>query len=71
MKKWIPCRVFPGMFSDERTIEIGDQSFFVDEKTIRNEHAGLAEIEVEIVRVDGQKWAVLPTSTKETVLLEA
>ncbi len=72
-KQWIGCRVSPGMFSDERAVELGGRSFFVDENAIRNEQAdGRAEVEVRIVvREGGEKWAVLPTSSREAVLLGA
>ena len=72
-KQWIECRVSPGMFSDERAVEIGGRSFFVDEKSIRNAQPdGRAEVEVVIlVREDGKRWAVLPTSSREAVPLGA
>lgn len=69
---WIPCRVHRGMFSDERAIEISGQSFFVDEKSVRQvraDHSG--EVLVTIVETDGHKWAVLPTSMRESVQLGA
>ena len=72
-KQWIECRVSPGMFSDERAVEVGGRSFFVDEKSVRNaQEDGRAEIEVLIVlREDGEKWAVLPTRFREAVPLGA
>ena len=38
MKKeqWIECRVSPGMFRDERVVEVSGRSFFVDEKSVTN-----------------------------------
>lgn len=71
--QWIPCRVSPGMFRDERAVELGGRSFFVEQRSVRNELAdGRAEIEVLLVERDGgERWAVLPTSSRETVLLGA
>lgn len=67
-KQWIACGVSPGMFSDEREVEVNDRSFFVHEKSVRNvTDDGRGEVEVTIVERDGQKWAVLPTNTRETV----
>jgi hypothetical protein len=68
--EWIECRVSPGMFSDERAVELGERSFFVDEGAVRNVgQDGRAEVEVQLVERGGEKWAVLPTSSRETVLL--
>lgn len=68
-QQWIPCGVSPGMFSDERVVEINDRTFFVNEKSVRSVE-GRDEVEVTIVERDGQKWAVLPTSAREMVPLE-
>lgn len=71
-KRWIRCRVTPGMFSDERTIEIAGRSYFVDERWVRNVAAdGAGEVEVTIVRDDGCEWVVLPTSDRESFVLGA
>lgn len=71
-KQWIECRVSPGMFSDERAVELCERSFFVEKKSIRHEqNDGRAEVEVLIVERAGKRWAVLPTNFRETVLLEA
>lgn len=55
------------MFSDERTVEVNDRTFFVHEKSVRAVSGDRGEVEVTVVERDGQKWAVLPTSTRETV----
>jgi hypothetical protein len=71
-KVWIECRVSPGMFSDERTVEVGGRSFFVEEGAVRNVGPdGRGEVEVTVVERDGKRWAVIPTNTKESVLLGA
>jgi hypothetical protein len=71
-QQWIQCRVYPGMFSDERAVEIDGRSFFVEEKSVRRvaaDHSG--EVLVTIVESDGHKWAVLPTNTRESIELGA
>ena len=70
-KEWIECRVSRGMFSDERTVELGGRLFFVDEKSIRNEtEDASAEVEVVVLeKPSGERWAVMPTNSRETVLL--
>ena len=70
-QEWIPCRVYPGMFSDELVVEIGDRSFFVSCDAVRKHEGDRGEVLVTIVEVDGRKWAVVPTSTRETVPLGA
>ncbi len=68
-KRWIGCRVSPGMFSDERIVGFGDRSFFVEEKSVRNEKDGRGEVEVRIFEMNGKKWAELPTNYSDAVLL--
>ena len=70
-KKWIKCRVYPGMFSSEHTVEVKGRSFFVENKSVRNVKDNDGEVEVTIVKIGGREWAMLPTSTRETVPLEA
>ncbi len=71
MSKWIQCRISPGMFSDERTVEVDDRAFFVNKASVREEGDGNGCVEVKVVEVDGQKWAVMPTSTRESIPLRA
>lgn len=70
-QKWITCKVFDGMFSDELVVELGDRSFFVERSSVRNRENDRGEIRVTIVEADGRKWAVVPTRTSESVLLDA
>ncbi len=70
-KRWIGCQVSPGMFSDERAVEVGGQAFFVEERVVRNVENGRGEVLVCIIEKEGQKWAVMPTSTRESVQLLA
>jgi hypothetical protein len=67
--RWIVCRVYPGMFSDELVVQIAEQFFFVERSSVRNVQAGAGELQVQVVHVDGVDWAVLPTTMKDSVLL--
>lgn len=70
-QKWITCMVYPGMFSDELVVEINDRSFFVSRDAVRKRQGDRGEILVTVVEADGKEWAVVPTSTSETVPLGA
>ena len=70
-KQWIECQVFPGMFSNERTVEVGSRSFFVEEGSLRNVKDEAGEVEVTIIEIEGKEWAVMPTSTRESFPLPA
>ena len=66
-KRWLRCEVSPGMFSDERTVQIDGRSFFVDQQVVRNvDEKGLGEVEVMIVEEADQRWVVMPTNTRES-----
>ncbi len=70
-KRWIPCEVYPGMFSDELVVEIDDRSFFVGRDAVRRHEGNRGEVLVTIVDANGGTWAVIPTTTRETVPLGA
>jgi hypothetical protein len=70
-ERWIACRVYPGMFSDERAVEVGDQSFFVNQDDVRDGADNAGQVKVTIIEIDGREFAVIPTSTRETVALPA
>ena len=59
------------MFSDEVVVEIDDHSFFVPQTAVRTSEGNRGEVLVSIVDVDGRSWAVMPTSTRETLALGA
>ena len=69
-EQWIECRVSPGMFRDERVVEVSGRSFFVDEKSVRKEQ-GHFEVLVTIIQTNGHKRAVLPTRLSESIELGA
>jgi hypothetical protein len=68
-KQWFKCRIHPGMFSDERIVEIGERDFFVEEKSVRNEKDGYGDVEVRIFEMGGTKWVELPTNYSDAVPL--
>jgi hypothetical protein len=59
------------MFSDEFVVEVDDRSFFVGQDAVRRLDGNRGEVLVTIVEVDGGTWAVMPTTTRETVPLGA
>ena len=68
-KQWLRCRIYPGMFSDERIVEIGERSYFVQEESVRNVKDGHGEVQIRIVKINGVEWAELPTNYSDTVPL--
>ena len=72
-QEWITCRVFDGMFSDEFAVEVGSRdsgmTVFVDRSAVRNRHGNRGELSVVVYERDGARWALLPTSTRDTVPL--
>ncbi len=68
-KQWFKCRVHPGMFSNERIVEMGGRDHFVAERSVRNEKDGRGEVEVKVVEYKGEKWAVLPTNYSDSIPL--
>ena len=71
-KVWMRCQVSPGMFSNERTVEVEGRYFFVEAASVRNVGAdGWGELEVTVFEREGRKWAVIPTNYRDSVLLNA
>ncbi len=72
-QEWITCRVFDGMFSDELAVEVGTGdtgiTVFVDRGVVRNRQGDRGEVSVRVHELDGVRWAVLPTSTLDTIPL--
>ena len=67
--QWIPCRVYPGMFSDEVVVEINNHSFFVPKHEVKKENDDHGTIHVTIIEFRGKRWAVVPTNTMESIPL--
>ena len=68
-KHWIECGVSPGMFSNEYVVEVSGRSYFVEENSVRNVEGDRGELWVTIIERDDRKWAILPTSAREMVLI--
>ena len=68
-KHWIECGVSPGMFSNEYVVEVSGRSYFVEEGSVRNVEGDRGELWVTIIERDDLKWAILPTTVRETVLI--
>ena len=67
---WISCRVYDGMFSDERVVEVdaGSQvlTVYVSRDVVKGQ-GDAGRLKVQVVEQYGKKLAVLPTSTRETI----
>lgn len=70
-KRWIPCRVFPGMFSDELVVEVNDRSLFVNRDAVRARQGDQGEVLVRVFEADGTTWAVMPTNASDSIPLGA
>jgi hypothetical protein len=68
---WISCRVRPGMFSDERVVEVSGRSFFVEVGAVRQTSGDEGEVRVQIFDTNGKRRAVLPTRMSESVELSS
>ncbi len=69
---WLRCRVFKGMFSDERAIVFPlksgvSSSAFVPKSAVRGEIDQEGKVRVEVFRDNGTIWAVLPTDDRESI----
>lgn len=70
-EQWIDCAVAPGMFSDERAVEVQGQWFFVDARCVfQVEDRGPALLAAHVFEADGLRWAALPTTDRACVLLD-
>lgn len=70
-QQWIDCAVAPGMFSDERAVEVRGQWFFVDARCVLQvEDRGPALLVADVFEADGLRWAALPTTDRACVLLD-
>ena len=67
-EQWIDCQVFPGMFSDERAVQVGKDSYFVDANVVRSgrDHAGKLRV-IVVEGAGGKKWAILPTNMRDSI----
>ncbi len=73
LHQWIPCRIYPGMFSDERAVEVGDRSYFVSQNDVKGASrvdGAAGQLRVKRVQIHGQPWVELPTTEVDTVPYE-
>jgi len=71
-RSWLKCQVLKGMFSDERTVIVrrkdnGTIEFIVSETFVNDTDPDAGKVEVTVIERGGQKWAVLPTSYRESI----
>jgi hypothetical protein len=70
-ERLLRCKVFKGMFSDERAIEYpayGEQfSVFVPKAKVTEEREGFGKLAVLAFEENGMMWAVLPSAQPETI----
>ena len=74
MEQWLRCRVFKGMFSNERTIVVrvkgnGSVEFIVPQSSVQ-ENNDEGRVRVTVVNRADAKWAVIPTAYRESVPIE-
>lgn len=73
---WLRCKIDSGMFSDEVAVtypatEAWRKSVFVPRKCVRNSDQEFGEVIVKIVSKGEALFAVLPSSQKDIVKVEA
>ena len=57
------------MFSNEYVVKVSGRSYFVEENSVRNVEGDRGELWVTVIERDDLKWAILPTTVRETVLI--
>ena len=71
-KQWIPCNVAPGMFTDERAVEVEGRWFFVEARYVQAaQRTGPGLLEVVLFEEGGNRWAMIPSCYREAVALRA
>jgi hypothetical protein len=74
-ERYLRCKVYKGMFSDERAIEYpayGEKlSVFVPRTKVIEESGGLGKVAVFAFEANGTLWAVLPSAQPETIPVKA
>lgn len=74
---WLSCRLDSGMFSDEVAVTYPatgewQKSVFVPSEHVRNFALNATgEVRVRLFERDGKRFAVLPTSYRDLVLIDA
>lgn len=65
-ERWLKCRIFRGMFSDERAVQFFSKngetaSAFVPESSVRGQVDGQGMVRVLVFQEESTAWAMLPT----------
>lgn len=77
---WLRCRITSGMFSDEVAVTYPahngewQKSVFVPRRCVRIENgksSEIGEVQVRVVVKDGRRYAVLPSSRRDIVTVDA
>jgi hypothetical protein len=77
MTAWLRCRLDTGMFSDEAAVTYPaesknwQKSVFVPRTFVREESAHQGRVKVEVLVKDGTQFAVLPSSQRDIVKVDA
>lgn len=74
MSQWLKCRVFKGMFSNERTIVVRvkgnhPSEFIVPDHAVQ-QHNHESRVRVKVLNRSDATWVVLPTTDHESVPVE-
>jgi hypothetical protein len=70
--KWLTCRIYKGMFSDERAIAYPVDSekqisVFVPDASIQGQPGEIGKVQVKIARRNGTIFALLPSAEQDVV----
>jgi hypothetical protein len=77
MTAWLRCRLDTGMFSDEAAVTYPadganwQKSVFVPSTFVRKESDHSGRVKVEVLVKDGAQYAVLPSSQRDIVKVNA
>jgi hypothetical protein len=77
MNGWLRCRLDDGMFSDEMAVTYPatqherQMSVFVPSAYVRPESKHCGDVMVEVLEAAGARFAVLPSSERDIVRIEA
>lgn len=74
-ERWLKCRVYKGVFSDELVVSVSPKrthrrSYFVPKDQVQGNAPAEGEegkLRVKVFQRDDTTWAVLPTEYQETI----
>jgi hypothetical protein len=75
MSGWLKCKIFKGMFSDEKAVLISslegrEISCFVPKELVQGGEDAVGKVQVKIRRKNNRVWAILPTETSTMVAVK-